>query len=98
MTNLQAAIGCGQMTIADQLVQRRRDVAAFYSRTFERFSDRLVLPGEKPWAKSVYWMYHIVLREQLASRRDEIMRELKQAGVETREGFIPYNLQEIFLS
>ena len=98
MTNLQAALGCGQMTVADQLVQKRRDIAAFYGKALAKYSDRLILPIEKPWAKSVYWMYHLVLREPLAAKRGQIMQALKDAGVETREGFIPYNLQEIFIS
>lgn len=97
MTNLQAAIGCGQMVVADKLVDRRREIAHFYGTALARYADRLVLPVEKPWAKSVYWMYHIVLRDRLAPKRGEIMYALKKAGIETREGFIPYNLQEIFL-
>ncbi len=97
MTNLQAAIGCGQMTVADKLVERRREIAAFYASKLAKYADHLVLPIEKPWAKSVYWMYHLALRDHLAPKRSQIMSELKDAGVETREGFIPYNLQEIFL-
>jgi perosamine synthetase len=42
-------------------------------------------------------MYHIVLRDSLADKRDLIMRALKEQGIETREGFTPFNLQEIFL-
>jgi perosamine synthetase len=97
MTNLQAAIGCGQMVEADRLVERRREVAAFYGKALARYGDHLVLPIEKPWARSVYWMYHLVLRDHLADKRTHIMNALKQVGIETREGFIPYNLQEIFL-
>ncbi|HUQ11795.1 MAG TPA: DegT/DnrJ/EryC1/StrS family aminotransferase [Steroidobacteraceae bacterium] len=96
MTNLQAAIGCGQMTVADKLVERRREVAAFYGKALAKYSAHLVLPIEKPWARSVYWMYHLVLRDHIAGKRAHIMSALKDAGVETREGFIPYNLQEIF--
>jgi perosamine synthetase len=96
MTNLQAAIGCGQMTVADKLVDRRREVAAFYGKALAKYAKHLVLPIEKPWARSVYWMYHLVLRDHIAGKRAHIMTALKQAGVETREGFIPYNLQEIF--
>lgn len=96
MTNLQAAIGCGQMTVADKLVDRRREVAAFYGKALAKYSQHLVLPIEKPWARSVYWMYHLVLRDHIAGQRGHIMNALKEAGVETREGFIPYNLQEIF--
>ena len=97
MTNLQAAIGCGQMQVADKLIDRRREIARFYGAAFEKYSDHLALPIQKQWAKSVYWMYHIVLREHMVPKRREIMTALKDQGIETREGFIPYNLQEIFL-
>ncbi len=99
MTNLQAAIGCGQMTVADKLVDRRVDIANYYSAELKEFDfGHLILPIQKPWAKSVYWMYHLRLGSHIAVRRSEIMAELKMNGVETREGFIPYNLQEIFIN
>lgn len=97
MTNLQAAIGCGQMERADQLVERRREIGRFYSAALARYADHIALPQEKPWARSVIWMYHLVLRGRLASRRDDIMGALRRDGIETREGFIPANLQELFL-
>lgn len=97
MTNVQAAIGCGQMQVANTLVERRREIAHFYSSALTKYTDRLMLPTEKPWAKSVYWMYHVVLRQDFARQRADIMAALKREGVETREGFIPYNLQDIFL-
>ncbi len=43
-------------------------------------------------------MYHVGLRGRLASRRSEILRQLGERGIETREGFIPFNMQEIFLA
>ena len=98
MTNLQAAVGCGQMDHADELVEKRRQIAKFYSKRFERFQDHLGLPMEMEYAKSSYWMYHIVLRNSLVDKRAQIMHSLKEVGIETREGFIPYNLQEIFIS
>jgi perosamine synthetase len=98
MTNLQAAIGCGQMDQADELVEKRRQIAKFYSKRFERFQDHLGLPMEMDYAKSSYWMYHIVLGDSLVAKRSQIMHSLKEVGIETREGFIPYNLQEIFIN
>ena len=99
MPNLQAAIGCGQMEVADQLVGRRREIAQFYSDALAKYAGtHLILPTEKPWAKSVYWMYHLVLAEHLAPHRSRIMDALREDGIETREGFIPFNLQEIFLT
>jgi len=98
MTNLQAAVGCGQMDHADELVEQRRQIAQFYSKRFEQYQDYLCLPMEMDYAKSSYWMYHLVLRDSLVAKRSQIMHSLKEVGIETREGFIPYNLQEIFIN
>jgi perosamine synthetase len=97
MTNLQAAIGCGQMDQADALVEKRREIARFYTSRLNRYKDYLYLPIEMDYAKSSYWMYHIILRDALILKRSQIMNSLRDAGVETREGFIPYNMQEIFI-
>ena len=97
MTNLQAAIGCGQMTKANQLVENRRDIARYYTNRLEDYREHLALPLELSYAKNVIWMYHIVLQGALVGKRPLIMSALKKEGIETREGFIPYNLQKIFL-
>jgi len=97
MTNIQAAIGCGQMTKADRLIEKRREIADFYSEHLARFAEHIDLPIHRPHAKNVIWMYHMVLKGALKGKRSQIMAALKDEGVETREGFIPYNLQDIFL-
>ncbi len=97
MTNLQAAIGCAQMEKIDDIIFRKRRLARFYTEQLAGL-DLLQLPGEADYACNVYWMYHLGLRGPLARRRGEILRRLAERGVETREGFIPFNLQEIFLA
>ncbi len=56
----------------------------------------LQLPVEKPYARNVYWMYHVQLRGPVASMRREVLGALAERGIDTREGFIPANQQEIF--
>jgi perosamine synthetase len=97
MTNIQAAIGCGQMKHANELVEKRRQIASFYTSRLHSYKDYLYLPIEMDYAKSSYWMYHIVLRDSLISKRSEMMHLLKDAGIESREGFIPFNMQKIFI-
>jgi perosamine synthetase len=97
MTNLQAAIGCGQMQRADALVERRREIGAFYTSRLAPFAEHLDLPAEMPGTRNVIWMYHLVLKGALAGKRSQVMAALAEAGVETREGFVPYNLQKIFI-
>lgn len=96
MTNLQAAIGCAQMKNISTIIKKKRTIASFYSKKLETI-ELLKLPIEKEYALNVYWMYHIVLKPMVSDKRNDIMNELAKRGIETREGFIPFNLQDIFI-
>lgn len=97
MTNVQAAIGSAQMTRIDDILLRKRTMGSYY---LAHLSDipELQMPVEKPYAKNVYWMFNIILRGSLAGRRQEFMDKLRTRGVDTREDFIPFNGQEIFIA
>ena len=95
MTNVQAAIGCGQLEKIDEVIHKKRQLARLYDERLENVSC-LRLPVEKPYARSVCWMYHVALRGPAAGQRQRVMSELADLGIETREGFVPANLQTIF--
>jgi perosamine synthetase len=97
MTNLQAAIGCAQLERVEGIIRRKREIADRYGRLLAGVPG-LERPAEASYARHVYWMYHVGLTGGAAARRDEVMRRLDEKGIETREGFIPANLQEIFQS
>ncbi len=96
MTNLQAAIGCAQLKKIDKIIERKREIARYYTEGLEGVSG-LQLPVEKTYAKNVYWMYHIVIDKEFGCTRDTAMKKLENEGIETRESFVPYNMQEIFI-
>lgn len=97
MTNIQAAIGCAQLKRIEDIIKRKRDLAQLYGEVL-RDVPGLQLPVEKTYARNVYWMYHVVVnKEKFGSTRDSIMKGLSDYGVETREAFIPYNKQKIFI-
>lgn len=96
LPNLQAAIGCAQVEKIEEIIRKKRSIAAYYAKKLKNVGE-IQLPVEKPYARSVYWMYHIVLKGKTAKQRQTIMKKLKSKGIETREGFIPYNLQKIFI-
>ena len=96
MTNLQAALGCAQMEKIEQVIAAKRRIAVFYNESLKN-CEALQLPIEKSYARNVYWMYHVALRGGLSDKRAEIMKNLSENGIETREGFIPYNMQDLFL-
>lgn len=96
MTNLQAAVGAAQMTHIDAILKQKRAIAKYYLKALKDIPE-IVLPVEKPYAFNVYWMFNIVLKGKLAGRREWFMKELRKRGVDTREDFVPFNQQKIFI-
>jgi perosamine synthetase len=70
-------------------------MAAEYHRRLADISG-LTLPGEKPWAKNVYWMYSLLVEPEFGLTRDQLMQALRENGVDTRSFFIPMHLQPVF--
>ena len=96
MTNLQAAIWHAQFLKIEQIISRKREIAKYYSERFVGM-EGVQLPVEKPYARNVYWMYHLVLVGRNKGRRKEVMQFLANHGIETRDTFIPCNLQDVFI-
>lgn len=96
MTNVAAAIGVAQMGKVDEVIKRKRKMADHYLHAFSGVPE-LQLPVEESYAFNVYWMFGVVLRGKMQGKRARFMKELKARGVDTRDFFVPYNQQEIFL-
>ena len=95
LTNLQAAIGLGQLERIEELVQRKLWMGAAY---MERLRDvpGLQLPVEEIWAKNVYWMYGVVLDESTGLEAATFARRLSGHGVMTRPFFLGMHEQPVF--
>ena len=97
LTNLQAAIGCAQVENAEKLVSARKNVGEKYNQLLKGIPG-IILPTEKEWAKNVYWMYGIVLEDEINMTREGIVEKLKIKGVDTRDFFIPMHKQPVFIN
>lgn len=87
MTNLQAALGVAQLERMDEIVARKRWMGQAYG---ERLRDieAIQLPVEREWARQVYWMYGLVLRDDVPFDAFELADRLAAAGVQTRPFFV----------
>lgn len=92
MTNIQAAIGLAQMETVDQALADRDRLASWYDQALAPLADRLVLPRCEPWARQVFWMYTVFLKDGGEAQRDAVMRYLDQSGIETRPVFYPMHV------
>ncbi len=95
MSNLQAALGLGQLERIEELVAKRR-------LNFQWYRDRLAgVPGltlnvERPWARNIYWMSSIVLGDEFSLGRDQVMAGLKQRDIDSRPFFLPISSFPMF--
>ena len=95
LTNLQAAIGLGQLDRIDELVEKKRWIGQSYNERLKNIHG-LSLPVEEPWAKNVYWMYGIVLDESTGMNASDFANALHKRGVDTRPFFLGMHEQPIF--
>jgi perosamine synthetase len=87
LTNLQAALGLAQMERIEQIIRQKRHMAEEYTRLLHDIPD-IQLPAEEPWAKSVYWMYGLVLSGKCRMNNTEFAKALYAKGIDTRPFFI----------
>lgn len=96
MTNLQAAMGVAQLERLDEFVARKRRMGQFYT---ELLSDipSLQLPVlQTDYATNIYWVYGIVLKDDVPFDAKEAMRRLEQYKIGTRPFFWSMHEQPIF--
>ncbi len=98
LTNIQAAIGLAQLEKINYIIRKKIEIAHTYN-SLLKDSKEIILPPQEKCVKNVYWMYSILVKN---GKRDRLMENLKDCGIESRPFFIPmhrlpaYRLKEKF--
>jgi perosamine synthetase len=104
MSNVQAAIGLAQIERIDELVAKKRLIYDWYRRRLADMPE-VALNTEAPWARSIYWMSSVVLGglgglgglgDKSRVRRDDVIKGLKERGVDSRPFFPPMSSFPMF--
>ena len=92
MTNVQAALGLAQLEHLDELLARRRQIAARYREGLAGVAD-LEVCGEAEWAHSNFWLNSVLIDESVAGRTPHgVMAALQERRIESRPFFYPLHL------
>jgi perosamine synthetase len=94
LTNLQAALGLAQLERMDDIVARKRWLGDQYTQRL-RDIHAIELQKEEPWAKSVFWMYGLVVHEESGLDAAKLAGLLAERGVETRPFFLGMHEQPV---
>ncbi len=90
MTNLQAALGCAQMERIDEILAFRQTVENRYRELLEPLGIVHLQRGDLPGRDKIVWL---VSGTVVDGRRDELMRAMKDKGIDVRQTF--YSLSDM---
>jgi perosamine synthetase len=86
MTNMQAALGLGQLQHVHEFVEKKQWMAREYEKGIKAIKG-IKVPTTKEYATNVYWMYAILVDDQFPMTKDELRAALIEKGIDTRDFF-----------
>ena len=86
MSNIQAAIGLGQLERVDELIEAKRRIFRWYAEGLQGIK-HVDLCYEPEGTRSIYWMSSILVDIKSPISRDNLREELKKRNVDTRNVF-----------
>jgi perosamine synthetase len=84
ITEMEAALGVGQLELAGQNLETRRRIAAALLEGLSKWDAVLSLPHSKPDRDHSYMMFPILIREDAPFTRDQLTLYLEERKIETR--------------
>jgi perosamine synthetase len=95
MSNLQAAVGVAQLERLTEFLARKREMGRHYREFFGDVPGIQHQPYRTPFAENIYWVYGLVLHDDIAFDAAEAMRRLATLNVHTRPFFWPMHEQPV---
>jgi len=96
MTNLQAALGVAQLERLDEFAARKREIGRQYTELLKDIPGVQLPLARCEYAENIYWVYGLLLRDDVPFDAEGAMRRLRELGIETRPFFWPMHEQPVF--
>ena len=88
MTNIAAALLCAQLERREQIVNKRRQIYAWYRQHMKDIPG-IVFQPVASWAQITPWLMCVLVDRDYGKSRDDLMAALAKEQIETRPFFIP---------
>ena len=96
-TNMQASLGLSQFKRIKKIVKKKRFIGNFYFNKFKNNHKILVQANKLDYAKNIYWIFGIILRNKIKNFRKNFQKKLLSKKIETRPFFYPMHKQDILI-
>jgi perosamine synthetase len=94
MTNIQAAIGLGQLKNLKRTIKKKREIGEIYTNQLKSINEISLSPLKTPFSKNIYWVFGVLINNDNLNLRN-ITQELRNLGVDSRPFFCPMHMQPI---
>ena len=96
MSNVQAALGVAQLERIDSTIKKKRWIGEEYNKLLSDV-DGIELPcPSTAYAKNIYWVFGIVLADNVSCNADSVMARLSEKNIGTRPFFWSMHEQPVF--
>jgi perosamine synthetase len=95
MTDIQAAVGLVQLEKLDEIVERRRALAARYAAGLSDIPG-LVQIGDPPWGTTTFQSYWVLLPETFPVSRNDLLTRFLADGISGRRGIMASHLEPAY--
>lgn len=95
MSNIQAALGLGQLETISEKIKIKREVGKFYYNQFKQFELFELQPLKTEYSENIFWVNTIVLKDDFPYDAKWFMDQLNILGIGTRPFFYCMHLQPV---
>lgn len=99
MTNIQAALGLGQLSRLEKIIHRKKEIGLIYTEKLKELSDFILLPDlSTEYSSNIFWVFGIILKNQEKFKSAKNLSIfLKENNIGNRPFFYPLHLQPVLL-
>lgn len=96
MSNLQAALGVAQLEKLDEHVEKKWHIGQKYQQLLSGVAGLQVPLEQTEYAENIYWVFGLVLDDNVPYNADQLMKKLGENGIGSRPFFWPMHEQPVF--
>lgn len=97
LPNISAAMGLAQLLRIEEIFQSKKRIYERYKKNLKDVNG-VKIPLIKDWVtKYIMWVFNIYLDENFPITRDQLALRLNEKNIETRDAFVPINMQPILV-
>ena len=94
MSNLQAALGCAQISRMEELIEKKREIFGWYKELLKDIP--CTLNPEPAGTKNSYWLPTAIMDKDLNFDRERFFSVCKENGIDSRPFFFPLSSLPMF--